>query len=56
MIKEVRRLRFNQIKQKEHVFLPLFCVNKTANEKYVPEESGLNQWNDSVRVRDNNKS
>ncbi|MBR2587673.1 MAG: NgoFVII family restriction endonuclease [Bacilli bacterium] len=55
MIKEAGILRFNPIKPKEHVFLPLFSVNKTANEKYVPEKSGLNQWNASGRVRDNNE-
>lgn len=39
--------------QKEYVILPLFSEKKGI--KYVPEKSGLNQWNASGRTRDENE-
>lgn len=37
----------------EYVLLPLFSIRN--NTKYVPEKSGLNQWNASGRPRDENE-
>lgn len=44
-------LSFAPIASQEHVFLPLYSYNREGN-KYVPERSGLNQWNASGRPRD----
>ncbi len=41
------------IKNKEHVFLPLYSVIK--GDKYVAPKSGLNQWNAGGRSRDVNE-
>ncbi len=41
------------MKNKEHIFLPLYSVKK--GNKYVPEKSGLNQWNAGGRKRDVNE-
>lgn len=40
-------------KPMEYVLLPLFSIKN--NTKYVPEKSGLNQWNASGRPRDENE-
>ena len=39
--------------EKDFVILPLYSYdkNKNENKKYVPEKSGLNQWNAGGRVR-----
>ncbi|WP_310602979.1 restriction endonuclease PLD domain-containing protein [Anaerosporobacter sp.] len=36
-----------------HVYLPLYSIKN--DEKYVPEKSGLNQWNASGRKRNENE-
>lgn len=41
------------MKIKEHVFLPLYSVKKGT--KYVPDKSGLNQWNAGGRKRNVNE-
>ena len=47
------KLRFAPIiKEKEHVFLPLFS---DRGGRHVPERSGLNQWNAKGRPRDPNE-
>ena len=38
---------------RDEIILPLFSYKK--NDKYVPEKSGLNQWNASGRTRDLNE-
>lgn len=51
---EKDKLKFAPImKSKEHVFLPLYSVKKGT--KYVPDKSGLNQWNAGGRKRDVNE-
>ncbi|CEQ17833.1 phospholipase D-like domain-containing protein [Paraclostridium sordellii] len=51
---EKDELKFAPImKSKEHVFLPLYSVKKGT--KYVPDKSGLNQWNAGGRKRDVNE-
>lgn len=55
MMKERAVLRFSPIQEKEHVFLPLFSINRSTKEKYVPEKSGLNIWNAAGRLRDKNE-
>lgn len=41
-----KELVFSNIKEQEHIFLPLY--SKTiAKGRFVPEHSGLNQWNGS---------
>ena len=54
LIKEsAGKLRFATIiKEKEHVFLPLFS---DRGGRHVPERSGLNQWNAKGRPRDPNE-
>ena len=47
----VRDIVFSPIKEAVHVFLPLFSVNKKTGERFVPEKSGLNQWNAGGRPR-----
>lgn len=53
--KEIRKV-FAPIKVEPHIFLPLYSIwrqnDKHKGEKYVPEKSGLNQWNASGRLRD----
>ena len=48
---------FAPIKEEPHIFLPLYSTwrqnDDRKGEKYVPEKSGLNQWNASGRPRDN---
>ena len=44
---------FSQIKNVEHVFLPLYSTRSAR--KFVPEKSGLNQWNASGRSRNPNE-
>ena len=47
------KLRFAPIiKEKEHIFLPLFS---DRGGRHVPERSGLNQWNAKGRPRDPNE-
>jgi hypothetical protein len=46
-------LVFTPLQQLAHVYLPLFSVKN--GEKYVPEKSGLNQWNAGGRPRDINE-
>lgn len=46
-------LIFAPVKPQPHVFLPLYSVKNGA--KYVPEKSGLNQWNAAGRPRDPNE-
>jgi hypothetical protein len=48
-----RELVFTPIKEAEHIFLPLYSFKN--EEKYVPERSGLNQWNAAGRPRDPNE-
>lgn len=48
-----REIIFSPIKEAEHIFLPLYSVK--ADEKIVPEKSGLNQWNASGRPRNPNE-
>jgi hypothetical protein len=48
-----RELVFSPIKEPEHIFLPLYSAK--AEKKYVPEKSGLNQWNAAGRPRDPNE-
>jgi hypothetical protein len=48
-----KSLPFGQIREAEHIFLPLYSVR--GGEKNVPERSGLNQWNASGRPRDPNE-
>ncbi|WP_338660832.1 hypothetical protein [Paraclostridium sordellii] len=51
---EKDELKFAPImKSKEHVFLPLYSVKKGT--KYVPDKSGLNQWNAGGRKRNVNE-
>lgn len=45
-------LKFSEIKNKNHIFLPLFSDKGGRN---VPEKSGLNQWNAGGRRRDYNE-
>lgn len=47
----VKNIVFPQIKETPHVFLPLFSLNKKTGERFVPEKSGLNQWNAGGRPR-----
>lgn len=35
----------------EHIYLPLYSSKDNKNKKFVPERSGLNQWNASGRPR-----
>lgn len=49
--KSVGDIVFAPIKEIPHVFLPLFSVNKKTGERFVPEKSGLNQWNAGGRPR-----
>lgn len=44
---------FAPVKIQPHVFLPLYSIR--GEDKYVPEKSGLNQWNAGGRVRDPNE-
>lgn len=46
-------IAFAPIKEREHIFLPLYSLK--AEDKIVPEKSGLNQWNASGRPRDPNE-
>ena len=45
--------KFEITETKDFVILPLYSYdkNKNENKKYVPEKSGLNQWNAGGRVR-----
>ncbi len=45
-----KELTFSNIKEKEHIFLPLYSKTK-AKGRFVPEKSGLNQWNAGGRDR-----
>ena len=42
---------FEITETKDFVILPLYSCLKNENKKYVPEKSGLNQWNAGGRVR-----
>jgi hypothetical protein len=53
LVKEFGEIVFSPIKKQEHIFLPLYSAKD--DEKYVPEKSGLNQWNASGRRRDPNE-
>ena len=44
-------LVFSNIKEQEHVFLPLYSKTKSRG-RFVAEKSGLNQWNAGGRKRD----
>lgn len=44
---------FAPIKTAVHIFLPLYSMKN--EQKYVPEKSGLNQWNASGRQRNPNE-
>ncbi len=46
-------LTLQPLLDKEYVILPLFAMKN--EEKYVPERSGLNQWNAQGRPRDPNE-
>lgn len=46
-------LVFAPLQEKLHVFLPLYSGSE--GEKFVPEKSGLNQWNASGRPRNANE-
>lgn len=51
LLTDVRKeLEFSEIKEKEHIFLPLYSET-IAKGRFVPEKSGLNQWNASGRKR-----
>lgn len=51
LLTDVRKeLEFSEIKEKEHIFLPLYSETN-AKGRFVPEKSGLNQWNASGRER-----
>lgn len=54
LITKAGMMPFGQKKEAEFVILPLFAVRgkKDDHEKYVPECSGLNQWNAGGRARD----
>jgi hypothetical protein len=45
-----KEIIFSPIKQREHILLPLYSFRK--EKKFVPEKSGLNQWNAAGRPRD----
>lgn len=45
-----KELVFSEIKEQEHIFLPLYSSTK-AKGRFVPEKSGLNQWNAAGRER-----
>ncbi len=47
----VRDIVFAPIREAPHVFLPLFSIDKKTGERFVPEKSGLNQWNAGGRPR-----
>lgn len=42
-------------KMKEQLCLPLYSIKGKEKIKYVPEKSGINQWNAGGRVRDVNE-
>jgi len=46
-------LIFAPVRVQPHIFLPLYSTR--GNIKYVPEKSGLNQWNAAGRTRDPNE-
>jgi hypothetical protein len=46
-------LTISGIREEPHVFLPLYST--TSEQKYVPEKSGLNQWNAAGRPRKYNE-
>jgi len=51
-----RRPVMKEVKEKDgfqHIFLPLYSLSKGI--KYVPEKSGLNQWNADGRKRNENE-
>jgi hypothetical protein len=48
-----KELTFAPIRQKEHIFLPLYSMR--SGEKSIPEKSGLNQWNADGRARGPNE-
>jgi len=43
------------IAQEDYVVLPLYSYERITKVKYVPERSGLNQWNADGRIRHNNE-
>lgn len=53
LFKQTASLVFAPIRKQEHIFLPLYSVS--GGEKYVPEKSGLNQWNAGGRARNCNE-
>jgi hypothetical protein len=46
---QVRDITFSPVKEREHIFLPLYSYEK--GQKVVFEKSGLNQWNAGGRPR-----
>jgi hypothetical protein len=44
---------FTSIKELEHIFLPLYSTR--SSENFVPEKSGLNQWNALGRTRNSDE-
>jgi hypothetical protein len=53
LFSEANNIIFSPIKKVEHIFLPLY--SSKDGEKYVPERSGLNQWNALGRTRNPNE-
>lgn len=53
LLKKVRKELYITKENREEVLLPLFSVR--SGKKYVPEKSGLNQWNAKGRERNENE-
>ena len=55
---EPKTIEYNDKMNKKmypYIYLRLYSYNKQTYEKYVPEKSGLNQWNASGRPRNPNE-
>lgn len=49
IVAEIEGVRITQ--EKESICLPLYSIKRGSNERFVPEKSGLNQWNAAGRKR-----